>query len=116
MNIKSATEELSADTHDYDIICLTETHLDHTIFDHQIFHYQNKIIFRKDQDVHGGGGLLAINDVISVEQVSCNNASNIEILLIRIYQTNTSLFHNSFLPRTIRDMKITPNAAHRQAS
>jgi len=102
MNIKSATEELSADTHDYDIICLTETHLDHTIFDHQIFHYQNKIIFRKDQDVHGGGGLLAINDVISVEQVSCNNASNIEILLIRIYQS--LVIECYYRPPTARDL------------
>ena len=71
-NIRSAkgkTEELSADTHDYDVICLTETHLDHTIFDHQIFDYQNKIIFRKDRDVHGGRVLLAINDGISVEQM-----------------------------------------------
>jgi len=32
------------------------------------------------------------------------------------FRTNTSLFHNHFLPRTICDMKITPNAAHRQAS
>ena len=32
------------------------------------------------------------------------------------FRTNTSLFHASFLPRTICDMKITSNAAHRQAS
>ena len=32
------------------------------------------------------------------------------------FRTNTSLFHDSFLPRTICDMKIGPYAAHRQAS
>ena len=52
----------------YDLIVLTETHLDHSILDSEIFpsHYT---VFRKDRKIngrHGGGVLIAVRDYITV--------------------------------------------------
>jgi len=52
--------------------------------------------------VHRSGVLLAISDVISVEQISHNNASNIEIIFIRIYQS--LLIGCYYRPPTARDL------------
>ena len=53
-SLKGKTEEISNETLDYDIKCLTETHIHKTIQNHQIFDYNNKIIYRKDRNIYGG--------------------------------------------------------------
>ena len=50
----------------YDLIVLTETHLDHSILDSEIFpsHFT---VFRNDRKIngrHGGGVLIAVRDCI----------------------------------------------------
>lgn len=46
-SLKGKTIELSAETYDANIVCLTETHIDSSIMNHQIFDYQCKQMFRK---------------------------------------------------------------------
>ena len=58
--------ELEMSQRNYDLIVLTETHLDHSILDSEIFpsHYT---VFRKDRTTngrHGGGVLIAVRDCI----------------------------------------------------
>ena len=53
-SLKGKTEEISNETFDYDIKCLTEIHIHNTIQNHQIFDYKNKIIYRKDRNIYGG--------------------------------------------------------------
>ena len=58
--------ELEMSQRNYDLIVLTETHLDHSILDSEIFpsHYT---VFRKDRTTsgrHGGGVLIAFRDCI----------------------------------------------------
>lgn len=67
-SLKGKTEELSSETSSFDIVCLTETHIDPTIPDHQIFDYNHKTIYRKDRNLHGGGVLIAINESFRSEQ------------------------------------------------
>ena len=60
--------ELAMYQRNYDLIVLTETHLDHSILDSEIFpsHYT---VFRKDRKIngrHGGGVLIAVRDYITV--------------------------------------------------
>lgn len=43
-------------------VCLTETHIDCTIQNNQIFDYNHKPIDRNDRKIHGGGVLIAINE------------------------------------------------------
>lgn len=60
--------ELEMYQRSYDLIVLTETHLDHSILDSEIFppHFT---VFRKDRKIngrHGGGVLFAVRDYITV--------------------------------------------------
>ena len=60
-SLKGKTAELSLLTFDYDVVCLTETHIDRTIYDNEIFDYANKHIYRKDRMLGGKGVLVAVN-------------------------------------------------------
>ena len=69
----------------YDLIVLTETHLDHSILDSEIFpsHYT---VFRKDRKIngrHGGGVLIAVRDYITVSLRSTHPCDS-EILFIDV--------------------------------
>jgi hypothetical protein len=48
-------------TTNFDVICLTETHIDSTIPSSSFIHDLDKTVFRCDRDIHGGGVLIAIN-------------------------------------------------------
>ena len=86
-SLKGKTEELSSETHDYEIVCLTETHIDSSIPDHQIFDYNNKIIYRNDRNIHGGGVLIAINNDLVSSQINIDNTTNTELLFVRVKET-----------------------------
>lgn len=69
----------------YDLIVLTETHLDHSILDSEIFpsHYT---VFRKDRKIngrHGGGVLIAVRDYITVSLRSTHPCDS-EMLFIDV--------------------------------
>ena len=68
-NCKSAkgkSTELTTITIDYDVICLTESHVDDKIPSRTIISHDN---FRKDQNIYGGGVLVAVNSSIAAREI-----------------------------------------------
>lgn len=62
-SVKGKTTEIQA-LNEYDIICLTETHLDSTFYSGEILDQQKYSIYRKDRNLRGGGVLIAIRTTI----------------------------------------------------
>lgn len=83
-SLKGKTIELSSQTCNSDIICLTETHINQMIQSHTIFDYNNKRIYRKDRNVNGGGVLIAINDNLHSTQINIEDKTSAEIIFVRI--------------------------------
>ena len=54
--------------HDIDILCGTESHLDETILNSEIF-LLNYNIFRKDRNIHGGGVFVMVKNTLLSSQV-----------------------------------------------
>lgn len=51
-------------------MCFTETHLDDVIPNASIFECDNKTIYRKDRNTHGGGVMIAINPDITHHEIN----------------------------------------------
>ena len=103
-SLKGKTEEISNETFDYDIVCLTETHIDNTIQDHQIFDYNNKIIYRKDRNIYGGGVLIAVSESFTSKQITLANTDNTEILFVRVQES--LLVGCYYRPHTDKDLAV----------
>ena len=86
---KGKSTELSSLITDYDIVCLTETHIDDTINSRSILNRDDLIFFRKDRNIHGGGVLIAINNHLQSEEIIVN--CDCEIVIVRIKNCNYSL-------------------------
>ena len=80
---KGKTTELQFLTMDSDIICLTETHLDQTIPNSNILTTENRTIFRRDRNIHGGGVLIAVNDQLKPKLVDLSKYDE-EIIAVKI--------------------------------
>ena len=61
----------------YNLICITETHIDQTFFSSQLFNDTDKNIYRKDRNINGGGVLIAIDceiphmTILSCQEETC---------------------------------------------
>jgi len=74
-NVRSAKgrfSDITALTYDYNIACLTETHLDDSVPDHCIIESLNKITFPNDHNIHEGGALIAIDRKLKPKKVDTN--------------------------------------------
>ena len=80
--LKGKTKELFAETYGYDIVCLTEIHIDFTILNHQIFDC-NKSIYRKDRTLHGDGVLIAIIEDLNCSFFDFHNDNNTELVIVK---------------------------------
>ena len=98
--MKGKTTDLKCLSQNYDIICLTETHLDDTFADSQIFNTDDKRIYRKDRNIHGGGVLIAVNSQIKHSPIILE--TNNEVIGVEIVDMigHKNCFHNSFFPQT----------------
>ena len=104
-SLKGKTEELTTETYDFDIVCLTETHIDSSIYSHQIFDYNNKNIYRKDRNLHGGGVLIAISDSFISKKITTDaDKTKDEILFVRIHES--ILVGCFYRPPTHKDMTM----------
>lgn len=80
----------------YDIVAVTDSHLDDTILDAELFP-PNYVVYRKDRNRKGGGVLLAVRDEILSTRRNCD--ANSEILWVDIfYGKNKSFTFWSLLP------------------
>ena len=80
---KGKCAELTALTHEYDLICLTETHVDNTISNCNIIDSSNLDFFRHDRNLYGGGVLIATNKSLKATAININ-LYNEEMKLIKI--------------------------------
>ena len=75
-NCRSAqgkSTELTTMTIDYDVICLTESHVDDTIPSRTIISRDN---FRKDQNIYCGGVLVAVYNSIAAREITLRSCCN----------------------------------------
>ena len=78
---KGKTAEITALTNKYNIICLTETHLDETVPDCCIIEDPSKKIFRRDRTLHGGGVLLALDRDLKPMKINIDDLKE-EVLVV----------------------------------
>ena len=85
------------ETHQPDIICATETHLDKLIANSEILPTEFcENVYRKDRNIQGGGVLNAIRqNILASEELSLN--ANCEIIWVKIQnENNAPLFISSY--------------------
>lgn len=68
-SVRGKLNEIQVLSAEYDIICITETHLDPSFHNEMILGSSQKTIYRSDRDCHGGGVLLALATCLPQEQV-----------------------------------------------
>ena len=84
-SVKGKTAELQSLTIDYNIICLTETHIDSTIPNQSIIEDTNKTIFRKDRNLYGGGVLIAVDSSLNPSEIKLSNQKE-EMVIVKLDQ------------------------------
>ena len=80
---KAKSCELSALSSGYDIVCLTETHVDCSINSRTIIDRDDLLFFRKDRNLYGGGVLIAINQNLQPERINIQPGDE-ELVLVKI--------------------------------
>lgn len=68
-SVRGKLNDIQVLSSEYDILCITETHLDPSFNNEMILSSSQKIIYRHDRDCHGGGVLLALTASLPQEQV-----------------------------------------------
>lgn len=76
-SIKGKLTELQALSFDYDLICITETHLDPSFPNSLIFDSTDKVIYRVDRNLNGGGVLIALNAEIEHSPIDIDTEGEI---------------------------------------
>ena len=80
---KGKSVEITTMTKDFDIICLTETHLDKNIESKTIIDTPNIDFFRRDRTNRGGGVLIAVKNIYQATQLNINTKDQ-ELVIIKI--------------------------------
>ncbi len=80
---KGKTHDISSLTLGYNIICLTETHIDSTVNNRTLIDRGDLIFYRKDRNINGGGVLIAINEQLQPKLIKLPETED-EIIFVRI--------------------------------
>lgn len=106
-SLKGKTEELSTETYKFEIICLTETHIDPTFPNHQIFDYNNKTIYRHDRNIFGGGVLIAVNENLNSSLVEFENSDKTELVFVRIKKCIIGCYYRPQSQKSLTTLKTS---------
>ena len=88
---RSASLEVDVYSKNFDIIAITEPHLDESVNSAALFP-SNFRVYRRDRNRRGGGVLVAVSDKIICNQRDVLEESDIELLMLDIhYSKNKSL-------------------------
>lgn len=79
---KVKSTEIAMATHDHDIICLTETHLDDSIEPRTVIETAGFDFFRKDRSLRGGGVLVVIESVHQATEIQLNTKE--ELVAVKV--------------------------------
>jgi len=82
-SVKGKSTELQSLVADFDIICLTETHLDNHIPSSEIIPPAGKMVFRKDRTINGGGVMIAVPESLRPKIVSIDTSGE-EMLILSL--------------------------------
>ena len=82
-SVKGKTAELTAMTKDYDIICITETHLDPNINSNCVIETPGLYFFRCDRNSHGGGVLIATKHSLQANKPDIDTLSE-EMVIVEL--------------------------------
>ena len=85
-------------TKNFDIICVTETWLNNTVFNNEILP-TSYTIYRKDRVNRGGGVLVAINNSIPSQLCHVNNS--IEMISVHLNTRTKVLLICLYIPQTV---------------
>lgn len=89
---KSASLKADVYSRNFDIITVTETHLNDSISSSELFP-QSYRVFRRDRNHRGGGVLVAITEnIICIEQESFILDGNTELLMHDIHYSRDKSF------------------------
>ena len=80
---KGKTTDITTLTTDFDIICLTETHLDQTIDSQSIIESPLMTIFCKDRNCWGGGVLVGVKSIYEPYELQCDTGNH-EMVVVKI--------------------------------
>ena len=68
-SVRSKTHDLDSLTVDFNMIFLTETHIDNTVDSRIIVDKDDLIFYRKDRTINGGGGVIAVHENMQPTQI-----------------------------------------------
>ena len=88
---KSAFLEADVYSRNFDIIAVTETHLDDSIGSSELFP-QSYRVFRRDRNRRGGGVLVAVNENIICNERNILDGNNTELLMLDIHYSRNKSF------------------------
>ena len=88
---KSASLEVDVYSKNFDIISITETHLDETVNSAELF-LSNFRVYRRDRNRRGGGVLVAVSDKIIRNQREVLEGSDIELLMLDVHYSKNKSF------------------------
>lgn len=88
---KSAFLEADVYSRNFDIIAVTETHLDDSIRSSELFPQKYRV-FRRDRNRKGGGVLVAVNENIICNERDILEGNNAELLMIDIHYSRDKSF------------------------
>ena len=83
-SLRGKVAEIESLAVDYDIICITETHLDNNFFNSQLFMSQDKVIYRRDRNLYGGGVLVAIKASIPHREIACDSGAEVVSICFKL--------------------------------
>ena len=87
LNVRSLIhniDQIALEMKDYDIIALTETFLDETIPDDDIYVHGYSKPYRNDRNRHGGGVCIYVRSTLIVERVLECEFQNIECVWLKV--------------------------------
>ena len=96
-SIKGKLTEIKCFSTQYDILCLTETHLDDSIHSSMILSPEDKIIHRTDRNIHGGGVIIAVRSDLEQNRVCLASVKNLEYVCVTVKGDTADHFENIFL-------------------
>ena len=88
---KSASLEVDVYSKIFDIVAITETHLDQSVNSAELFP-SNYRVYRRDRNRRGGGVLVAVSDKIICKKRDVLEESDIELLMLDIHYSKNKSF------------------------
>ena len=89
-SIKGKINELKCLLVEYDVLCVTETHIDSSIHSSSTLDVNDKEIYRKDRNIYGGGVMIAVQSEMNHSRVGLGLEFDMQFVIVKIEQSYDS--------------------------